>query len=81
MIGTTSYGKGITQSVIQLPSGSGLRYTRSRYYTPSGYDLHKVGLVPDVTVELPEDIQREEYWSTDPALNPDLAAARDYLLQ
>lgn len=81
LIGATSYGKGVTQTIASLRSGGGIRYTRSHYYLPSGYDLHKVGLVPDVTVELPEDIQREEYWSTDPALNPDLAAARDYLLQ
>ena len=81
LIGTTSYGKGVTQTITSLRSGGGIRYTRSHYYLPSGYDLHKVGLIPDVTVELPEDIQREDYWSTDPTYNPDLAAARDYLLQ
>ena len=75
VIGTTSYGKGITQSVIQLPSGSGLRYTRSRYYTPSGYDLHGVGIEPDIEVIPPQDITNEEYFSTDPQQDPHLQAA------
>lgn len=78
LIGSTTYGKGITQSLIDLPSGAGIRFTRSHYYTPSGYDLHKVGLPVDVEVELPEDITRDEYWSTDPALNPCLKAVVDY---
>ena len=80
VIGTTSYGKGITQSVIQLPSGSGLRYTRSRYYTPSGYDLHGVGIEPDIEVIPPQDITNEEYFSTDPQQDPHLQAAVELIL-
>ena len=78
LIGSTTYGKGITQALVDLPSGAGLRYTRSHYYTPSGFDLHHVGLAVDVEVELPEDITREQYWSTDPAVNPCLQAVVDY---
>jgi len=43
------------------------------------YDLHGVGLPVDVEVPLPEDLTGEEYWSTDPELNPCLDAARDFL--
>lgn len=79
LIGSNTYGKGITQALITLDSGAGLRYTRSHYYTPKDYDLHGVGLPVDVEVPLPEDLTGEEYWSTDPELNPCLDAARDFL--
>lgn len=81
VVGSTSFGKGLTQTVSQLPSGSGLRYTRSRYYTPSGYDLHGLGIVPDYVVEDPEQISSDDYFSTDPLLNPHLAVAVEYLQQ
>ncbi len=79
IFGSTSYGKGITQNVTSTRSGHGLRYTRSRYYTPSGYDLHGVGILPDYEVELPEDITSAEYFSTDPQENPHLKAVVDYI--
>lgn len=81
VIGSVSYGKGITQSVTQLPGGGGIRYTRSRYFTPSGYDLHGTGIMPDVEVPLPEDITNEQYFSTDPAQNPHLQAAVALILE
>ena len=78
LIGSTSFGKGITQSVISLDSGYGLRYTRGKYLTPSGFSLHGVGLAPDILVEDPEGIAVDEYFSVDPAKNPHLAAALTY---
>ncbi len=57
LVGTTTFGKGIVQSVIGLGDGSAVKMTVSHYYTPSGYDLHTKGLEPDVEVklEIPED--------------------------
>lgn len=57
LVGTTTFGKGIVQSLIRLDDGSAVKVTTSHYYTPSGFDLHKKGLEPDVEVELeiPED--------------------------
>lgn len=52
LVGTTSYGKGIMQSVIPLTDGSGIKLTTAYYYTPSGYCVHEKGLEPDVEVEL-----------------------------
>ncbi|MDO4732108.1 MAG: S41 family peptidase [Bacillota bacterium] len=78
LIGSTTFGKGITQALATLPSGAGLRYTRSHYYTPNDYDLHEVGYPVDVEVPLSDDLTREEYWSTDPDLNPCLKAVVDY---
>lgn len=55
LVGTNTFGKGIVQDVLPLSDGSGLKITVSEYYTPSGFALHKVGLAPDVEVELNED--------------------------
>lgn len=59
LVGTTSFGKGIVQSLVQLDDGSAVKMTVSHYYTPGGVDLHKKGLEPDVEVEqeIPEDLK------------------------
>lgn len=77
LVGNTTYGKGITQTVAAMPSGHGRRYTRSIYYTPSGFSLHGIGLEPDIVVEDPENITAIDYFSYDPTLNPHLQAALD----
>ena len=58
LVGTSSFGKGIVQSLVQLEDGSAVKITVSHYYTPGGIDLHKKGLEPDVEVEqeIPEDL-------------------------
>ena len=55
LVGTKTFGKGVVQSVIDFPDGSGLKVTTARYYTPSGECIHEVGIEPHVTVELDED--------------------------
>ncbi|MCI8765290.1 MAG: S41 family peptidase [Lachnospiraceae bacterium] len=59
LVGTTSFGKGIVQSLVQLDDGSAVKMTVSHYYTPGGADLHKKGLDPDVEIEMevPEDLK------------------------
>lgn len=59
LVGTTTFGKGIVQSVLPLEDGSAVKVTISHYYTPSGFDLHKKGLEPDIVVE-PEEIEGDE---------------------
>ena len=36
IVGQTSFGKGLVQSIIPLPEGAGLTLTSAKYYTPSG---------------------------------------------
>ncbi|MEO8724139.1 MAG: S41 family peptidase [Sphingobium sp.] len=50
VMGERSFGKGSVQSVVQLPNGSGLKLTTSRYYTPSGRSIQEGGIKPDVRV-------------------------------
>jgi carboxyl-terminal processing protease len=58
LVGTTTFGKGLVQSVHPLEDGSGLAVTISKYFTPNGRDINKKGIEPDVKVELTEE-QRE----------------------
>ena len=57
-----SYGKGIVQTVLELDGGAGMQMTIAQYYTPNGNAVHKVGITPDVLIELPEgDIGMYEF--------------------
>lgn len=55
LVGTKTFGKGVVQSVLNFPDGSGVKITTARYYTPSGECIHGTGIEPDVEVELDED--------------------------
>ena len=55
IVGVQSYGKGVVQSVLPIGNdGSGMQVTIGQYYTPNGNKVHKIGLTPDVEIELPE---------------------------
>ena len=55
LVGVKSFGKGVVQSALEFPDGSGVKLTTARYYTPSGECIHEVGIEPHVLVELDED--------------------------
>ena len=59
IVGTTTFGKGIVQQVIPLTDGSAVKLTIAKYFTPNGNDIHEKGIEPDVTVELPEELEYE----------------------
>ncbi len=52
LIGTRTFGKGVAQTMFQLPDGSAIKLTTARYYTAGGRILsmsrHRVGLEADV---------------------------------
>lgn len=56
IIGTKTYGKGVIQTLISLSDGSGLKTTTEEYCTPNRNKINKVGIEPNITVELPEGI-------------------------
>jgi carboxyl-terminal processing protease len=41
IVGEKTFGKGLVQSVINLPHGSGLTLTTAKYYTPSGRSIQR----------------------------------------
>jgi carboxyl-terminal processing protease len=61
LVGTQTFGKGLVQSVRPLEDGSGLAVTIAKYHTPSGRDIHKHGIDPDVKVELTQ-AQLQDLW-------------------
>lgn len=54
LVGTKTFGKGLVQSVRGLGDGSGMAVTIAKYLTPSGRDINKHGIDPDVKLELSE---------------------------
>jgi len=50
LIGTKTFGKGLIQSLFDLPNGSGLAVTVAKYETPNHRDIHKLGITPDRVV-------------------------------
>lgn len=56
IVGTTTFGKGIVQSVIPLSDGSAVKLTIAKYFTPDGNDIHEIGIDPDVEIEQPEEL-------------------------
>ena len=55
LIGTTTYGKGIVQTVYFLNDGTGVKLTEKKYLTPKGNDINKKGIEPNVYVEIKGD--------------------------
>lgn len=55
LVGTTTYGKGIVQKVINLSDGSAMKITVSTYYTPNGSNIHKIGIDPDIEEEFDDE--------------------------
>lgn len=60
IVGTTTYGKGIVQQVIDLGDGTCVKLTISEYFTPKGRNIHKIGIKPDVEVEFEKDEENPE---------------------
>ena len=59
LVGTQTFGKGLVQSVRGLGDGSGLAVTIAKYLTPSGRDINKEGIPPDVVLELTDEKRKE----------------------
>ena len=52
IVGTTTYGKGVVQSIRQLSDGSAIKLTIANYYTPKGNNINKIGIKPDIEVSI-----------------------------
>lgn len=75
VIGTQTFGKGIVQDVIPLGDGSGVKITSSKYYTPSGENIHKIGIEPDIIVKWNQEMYKNEN------IDNQLEAAKQYLTE
>ena len=55
LLGTTTFGKGSVQELIQLTPDTTLKVTVARWLTPNGHNLSKQGLTPDYEVKITAD--------------------------
>lgn len=51
LIGTTTFGKGIVQTIFPLEDGDAVKLTTAKYFTPKGNYIHGVGIEPDIELE------------------------------
>jgi carboxyl-terminal processing protease len=60
IVGKTTFGKGLVQTLVPLEDGSATLITNAKYLTPTGKDINRTrqqrgGVEPDVTVEISEE--------------------------
>ena len=60
IIGTTTYGKGVTQKTHVFEDGSAVKFTVKEYFRPSGEKVNGVGVVPDIEIESDTAAELEE---------------------
>lgn len=77
LVGETTFGKGLIQSLFDLSDGAGLAVTIAKYETPSHRDINKLGITPDHTVSS-ELISRAQFATPD---DPQYQAAVDLLTE
>ena len=61
-IGTTTFGKGLVQSVRELKDGTGYKLTTAQYFTPNDNYIHGKGIEPKI-------IEKDESKQLDVAVN------------
>ena len=55
IVGRRTYGKWSVQSIFPLRNATGLRLTTAKFYSPAGRNLGKIGVEPDVVVDVPKE--------------------------
>lgn len=75
IVGMKSFGKGTIQDAKDFSDGSGVHITIAKWLTPKKEWVHKVGMEPDVKVELNEENTKD---GADPQLNKALELAKEF---
>lgn len=76
LVGTTTYGKGIIQTVYSLGDGAAIKVTTAEYLSPDKNKIHEIGVTPDVEIELGSD-DISLIYSLDPTKDVQLKTAID----
>ncbi len=66
ILGKTTYGKGVVQTLLELSNDTLLKVTTARWYTPLGNSIDQNGIKPDIEVDLTYD---DANHSRDPQLD------------
>ncbi|MBP3891451.1 MAG: peptidoglycan-binding protein [Solobacterium sp.] len=85
VVGTKTYGKGTVQVSYVFGDGSAIKYTTSKWLSPSGISINGEGIEPDVVVESPYDkfttyylMEEEEVYTVD-QVSPFVSAVQECL--
>lgn len=60
LVGETTFGKGLVQSIVHLSNGGALKVTSAVYLTPGGRDINETGIAPDVEISDDPDTEVDE---------------------
>lgn len=82
LVGETTFGKGIVQTVFPLPGEAAVKFTTHKYLTPTKNDIHKKGITPDYQVPLDPQLELQVFTNApdlegDPQLQKALSLLRD----
>ncbi len=64
LVGTTTFGKGLVQSLYPLRDGSALTITEQGYLTSGGHNINGEGITPDIVVEVTPEEEEAIYLGT-----------------
>lgn len=78
LVGTTTFGKGLVQTLYPLRDGSALSVTEQGYLTSGGKDINGVGIEPDVVVEVTLE-EEEAIYLGEAEYDPQLEKALEIL--
>ena len=59
LVGETTFGKGLVQTVFPLNGGAAVKLTTAKYLTPNKKDINVTGIEPNVKVEVPAELRQE----------------------
>lgn len=82
LVGETTFGKGVVQTVFPLRGGAAVKLTTHKYLTPAKKDIDKSGITPDYHVKLNPQVEQEVLaHSPDPERDAQLKKALEILQQ
>lgn len=77
VMGSTTFGKASVQSVLELNTGSAIKLTTARYYTPKGRSIQAEGIVPDIKLKRARIEVLEQEDDVDPVKESNLSGHLD----
>jgi carboxyl-terminal processing protease len=60
LVGTTTYGKGIAQQIVDFKNGASMKLSMFYFLTPNKKKIDHIGIIPDYTVQNTTNVNTEE---------------------
>ncbi len=79
VVGTTTYGKGCMQTTVPLWGGGAFSVTYRMFKPPFSESYHKIGIIPDVEVELDPELENKNLYKLTDEEDNQLRAAAEAL--